>query len=140
MYRVWDFVSTYSLLMVAGAVIALLWANIDPASHHALVEMVLWDHAPIGHAHLAADGSVEYRTLTLQFLVNDVLMALFFAVAAKNVIFAVPFDGTRFGAPEDVSGAEQEPHQPSVAFDGETAYLAWQSTPTRVEVSQRPAP
>ncbi len=62
------------------------------------------------------------------------------AVAAKDRIWAVPFDGTAFGAPEDVSGAEQEPHQPSVAFDGETAYLAWQSTPTRVEVSQRPAP
>jgi hypothetical protein len=62
------------------------------------------------------------------------------AVAAKDRIWAVPFDGTAFGAPEDVSGAEQEPHQPSVAFSGETAYLAWQSTPTRVEVSQRPAP
>ena len=62
------------------------------------------------------------------------------AVAAQNVIFAVPFDGTAFGAPEDVSGAEQEPHQPSVAYSGETAFLAWQSTPTRVEVSQRPAP
>jgi hypothetical protein len=62
------------------------------------------------------------------------------AVAAQDRIWAVPFDGTAFGAPEDVSGAEAEPHQPSVAFDGETAYLAWHSTPTRVEVSQRPAP
>lgn len=62
------------------------------------------------------------------------------AVAAKDRIWAVPFDGTAFGAPEDVSGAEQEPHQPSVAYDGETAILAWQSTPTRVEVSQRPVP
>lgn len=62
------------------------------------------------------------------------------AVAAKDRIWAVAFDGTAFGAPEDVSGAEQEPHQPSVAYDGETAILAWQSTPTRVEVSQRPVP
>ena len=54
------------------------------------------------------------------------------AVAAKDRIWAVPFDGSAFGAPEDVSGPEQEPHQPSVAFDGETAYLAWQSTPTRL--------
>ncbi len=89
MYRVWDFVSTYSLLMVAGAVIALAWANIDPASHHALVEWALWDHAPIGHAHYAADGSVGHRTLTLHYLVNDLLMALFFAVAAKEVWEAV---------------------------------------------------
>jgi hypothetical protein len=62
------------------------------------------------------------------------------AVAAKDRIWAVPFAGTAFGAPEDVSGAEQEPHQPSVAFNGDRAYLAWQSTPTRVEVSQRPVP
>ncbi len=52
------------------------------------------------------------------------------AVAAKDRIWAVPFDGSAFGAPEDVSGPEQEPHQPSVAFSGEIAYLAWQSTPT----------
>ena len=51
------------------------------------------------------------------------------AVAAKDRIWAVPFDGSAFGPPEDVSGPEQEPHQPSVAFSGDIAYLAWQSTP-----------
>ena len=61
------------------------------------------------------------------------------AVAAKDRIWAVPFDGSAFGAPEDVSGPEQEPHQPSVAFSGETSRTsAWQSTPTRVEIAQRP--
>ena len=60
------------------------------------------------------------------------------AVAAKDRIWAVPFDGSAFGPPEDVSGPAQEPHQPSVAFNGDIAYLAWQSTPTRVEIAQRP--
>jgi NhaA family Na+:H+ antiporter len=47
------------------------------------VEFVIWDHAPIGHLH---DG---HRTLTLHYLVNDVLMAFFFAIAAKEVWEAV---------------------------------------------------
>ena len=85
MYRVWDFVANYSLLMIAGAVIALAWANIDPASHHALVDLVLWSHAPIGEIEWNPDASGPHRVLTLHYLVNDVLMALFFAVAAKEV-------------------------------------------------------
>ncbi len=83
MYRVWGFLADYSLLLIIGAVIALIWANIDAASYHHFVEFVIWDHAPIGHLH---DG---HRTLTLHYLVNDVLMALFFAIAAKEVWEAV---------------------------------------------------
>ena len=83
MYRVWNFVAEYSLLLILGAVIALIWANIDAHGYHAFTEFVIWDHAPIGHLH---DG---HRTLTLHYLVNDVLMALFFAIAAKEVWEAV---------------------------------------------------
>ncbi|SIO10570.1 Na+/H+ antiporter NhaA [Vannielia litorea] len=83
MYRVWNFVTNYSLLLIAGAIIALIWANIDAESYHHFVEFVIWDHAPIGHLH---DG---HRTLTLHYLVNDVLMAFFFAIAAKEVWEAV---------------------------------------------------
>ncbi len=83
MYRVWNFVTEYSLLLIFGAIIALIWANIDYGSYHHFVEFVIWDHAPIGHLH---DG---HRTLTLHYLVNDILMALFFAIAAKEVWEAV---------------------------------------------------
>ena len=83
MYRVWHFVAEYSLLLIFGAIIALIWANIDAHSYHAFTEFVIWDHAPIGHLH---DG---HRTLTLHYLVNDILMALFFAIAAKEVWEAV---------------------------------------------------
>ncbi|MBS8226238.1 Na+/H+ antiporter NhaA [Vannielia litorea] len=83
MYRVWNFVTNYSLLLIAGAIIALIWANIDADSYHHFVEFVIWDHAPIGNLH---DG---HRTLTLHYLVNDVLMAFFFAIAAKEVWEAV---------------------------------------------------
>ncbi|MEM9234133.1 MAG: Na+/H+ antiporter NhaA, partial [Pseudomonadota bacterium] len=83
MYRVWNFVTNYSLLLIAGALIALVWANIDADSYHHFVEFKIWDHAPIGHLH---DG---HRTLTLHYLVNDILMAFFFAIAAKEVWEAV---------------------------------------------------
>ncbi|MGJ8544467.1 MAG: Na+/H+ antiporter NhaA [Sulfitobacter sp.] len=89
MYRVWNFLTNYSLLLIFGALIALVWANVDYTSYHNFIEFKLWDHAPIGHLH-PADGEHEaYRTLTLHYLVNDLLMALFFAIAAKEVWEAV---------------------------------------------------
>lgn len=89
MYRVWGFVTNYSLLMIGGAVLALIWANIDPQSYHAVVDWTILPHSPVGHPHYAVDGSVEHRTLTLHYLVNDVLMAFFFAIAAKEVWEAI---------------------------------------------------
>lgn len=89
MYRVWSFLTNYSLLLIFGALIALVWANIDADSYHHFIHLELWDHAPIGHLHPAADSHEAYRTLTLHYLVNDLLMALFFAIAAKEVWEAV---------------------------------------------------
>lgn len=87
MYRVWQFITTYSLLLIAGALIALVWANVDPHSYHDVVEFVLIDDFFIGHAH-EVDGHI-HRTLTLHYLVNDLLMAFFFAIAAKEVWEAI---------------------------------------------------
>ncbi len=87
MYRVWNFLTSYSLLLVGGAVIALIWANTSPGSYHAFVDFVIVDHFFIGHAHVE-NGEVV-RTLTLHYLVNDVLMAFFFAIAAKEVWEAI---------------------------------------------------
>ena len=83
MYRVWNFLTNYSLLLIFGAILALVWANTNPETYHHFVEFVIWDHAPIGHQH---DG---HRTLTLHYLINDIAMALFFAIAAKEVWEAV---------------------------------------------------
>ncbi len=89
MYRVWDFVINYSILLIAGALIALVWANTDASSYHDFVEFELIHKFIIGHPHYDTAGLVEYRSLTLQYLVNDVLMAFFFAIAAKEVWEAV---------------------------------------------------
>jgi NhaA family Na+:H+ antiporter len=88
MYRVWSFVSEYSALLIAGALIGLAWANLHPASYHAFIEFPLLNGGPVGHLHIDAAGHSS-RTLTVHYLVNDVLMALFFAIAGKEVWEAV---------------------------------------------------
>lgn len=87
MYRVWNYITTYSLLLIGGALAALIWANTDPESYHHLVHYVLIDNFFLGD--LSEEGGGTTRTLTLHFLVNDILMAFFFALAAKEVWEAV---------------------------------------------------
>ena len=87
MYRVWNFISTYSLLLLSGALLGLLWANVDAHSYHAFVDFVLWENAPVGN--LIAEGGGYTRELTAHYLVNDILMALFFAMAGKEVWEAI---------------------------------------------------
>ena len=79
-------------MLIFGALSALIWANIHYDSYHHIVDFVILDHSPVGHLH---DG---HRTLTVHYLVNDVLMALFFAMAGKEVWEAVALkDGSLRG-------------------------------------------
>ena len=87
MYRVWNYVSNYSLLLIGGAALALAWANVAPDSYHAFVDYPLVQNFLIGQAEY--EGGTLSRTLTVHFLINDVLMALFFAIAAKEVWEAI---------------------------------------------------
>jgi NhaA family Na+:H+ antiporter len=100
MYRVWNFITNYSLLLIAGALIALFWANTNPHTYHLIVEFPLWFNDWIGADHhhweqiLGSDAAIfgEHDTakvVTLHYLINDILMALFFAIAAKEVWEAV---------------------------------------------------
>ncbi|MCK0169801.1 Na+/H+ antiporter NhaA [Aliiroseovarius sp. S1123] len=100
MYRVWNFITTYSILLISGALIALVWANIDPHSYHHVVEYPLWFNGWIGidigyweKAYGEASHHFEYgdveKVLTFHYLINDMLMALFFAIAGKEVWEAV---------------------------------------------------
>ena len=61
--RAWNFVRASSLLMVAGAITALFWANISP------------------------EGYGRF-THALHFAVNDIAMAFFFGLATKEIIEA----------------------------------------------------
>ncbi|QDS88544.1 Na(+)/H(+) antiporter NhaA [Rosistilla ulvae] len=78
-----------SLFLVLGAAIALIWANVaNSQGSDAYNAFVHWDIAQFlglshGHAHAAEAGG--HHGFTIHFLVNDILMALFFAIAAKEV-------------------------------------------------------
>lgn len=125
-----------SLFLIGGAVIALVWANVDKASYDSVVHFDLAgifsseaphdEHSdgeadkgeqshekadggeksheeshdeeaegvpatPEGEAEGEGDGAHEehsgggHHGLTLHFLINDILMALFFAIAGKEV-------------------------------------------------------
>mgnify|MGYP002623701526 FL=1 len=100
MYRVWNFVTNYSILLITGALIALVWANLDAKSYHYLVEYPIWFNDIVGTdaTYWLKSYGYQYgmeelgdvtRVLTMHYLVNDVLMAFFFAIAAKEVWEAV---------------------------------------------------
>ena len=99
MYRVWNFVTNYSLLLILGALIALVWANTNPHSYHQFVEFPLWFNNFVGveSSYWLKNYGADYqiaevgtrKVLSLHYLVNDVLMAFFFAIAAKEVWEAV---------------------------------------------------
>lgn len=113
-----------SLFLIAGAVAALIWANVNADSYNHFVNLNLLGgdaehgaehadtdagHADSGHAvadvdeahagdHKAtehgdsheSDGAAAehaggHHGFTISFLINDILMALFFAIAAKEV-------------------------------------------------------
>lgn len=88
MYRVWNYIAQYSILLISGAIIALVWANTHPDSYHHFIHTEIWTNPWIGLLHDDGQGHVT-RVLTLHYLVNDVLMALFFAIAAKEVWEAI---------------------------------------------------
>ena len=75
-----------SIFLVVGAVIAVIWANVDEQLHaHTyqwLVHLSLTDLFASGGHHHAEHG---HSPFTLHFLINDILMAFFFAIAAKEV-------------------------------------------------------
>ncbi len=100
MYRVWNFVANYSLLLIIGAAAALIWANLDAHSYHLMVEYPLWFNDLIGvdlhhwEEVLGEDAGLyghaeTARVMTAHYLVNDILMAFFFAIAGKEVWEAV---------------------------------------------------
>jgi NhaA family Na+:H+ antiporter len=60
----------FSIPLIAGVVLAVLFANVAPEAYAAFVH---W--SPLGH------GS----HLNVHFLVNDIFMALFFGIAAKEI-------------------------------------------------------
>lgn len=101
-----------SIFLIAGAVIALAWANTDAKSYHHFVDFDLVrlfvedeehdhddhgkddhgedDHGEDEHKEAKKSADDEHagdhgHGFTIHFLINDILMALFFALAGKEV-------------------------------------------------------
>ena len=90
MTRVWHLIGIHPPPLILGAVAALVWANLAPDSYAAFRDTVLVADFFIGEARADAAADSRFgRTLTLGYLVNDVLMSLFFALAAKEVWEAI---------------------------------------------------
>jgi|TARA_B100000953_G_scaffold237095_1_gene198616 NhaA family Na+:H+ antiporter len=66
-----QFLLDNSAFLIGGAVVALAWANINKETYHEVM-----------HAVIAGEGK---HPVTPHFIINDILMAFFFAIAAKEV-------------------------------------------------------
>lgn len=65
-----EILQEFSLPLLGGVLLGLVLANVEPEGYHALLH---W--SPLG----------EHSHLNFHFLVNDLFMALFFGVAAKEI-------------------------------------------------------
>ncbi|MCF7844757.1 MAG: Na+/H+ antiporter NhaA [Kiritimatiellales bacterium] len=68
-----------SLFLIIGTVTALVWANVNEDSYHSFVHLLL-----LGGSGAHGEQAVQHGW-TIHFVVNDVLMAFFFALAGKEV-------------------------------------------------------
>jgi NhaA family Na+:H+ antiporter len=66
-------IQDFSIPLLAGVAVALVWANIDLGVYERV-----WHWSPLG----------EHSRYSLHFVVNDVFMALFFGIAAAEIVEA----------------------------------------------------
>ncbi|HUT57102.1 MAG TPA: Na+/H+ antiporter NhaA [Phycisphaerae bacterium] len=78
--RLADYIFDNALLLIAGTVTGLLWANLEPSTYGWLQDVCLLS-IPCVHLH----GEASQHGIGLHYLINDVLMAFFFALAGKEV-------------------------------------------------------
>ncbi len=70
-----NFLLENSLFLIGGTVAALIFANVDYHSYHEIVHKSLFEFGHGEHPH----------HFNFHFLINDVLMCFFFALAAKEI-------------------------------------------------------
>jgi NhaA family Na+:H+ antiporter len=70
-----------SLFLLFGAAVGLVWANVDPEAYGALLHLSLVELPSTWFGTLHGD----HRVIDLHYLINDMGMAFFFAIAGKEV-------------------------------------------------------
>ena len=97
MQRSVKFLLDNSLFLIFGAAAGLAWANLDPDAYKHFGHLKLFESSLFYDHGLAAEGGGHF--VTLHYLVNDVLMALFFAIAGKEV-WEATFPGGPLNSPK----------------------------------------
>jgi NhaA family Na+:H+ antiporter len=91
------FLLNNSLLLIVGAAAALLWVNLDPTGYLGLV------HGETAFAaEVAPEEALLMHDFSPHFVVNEVLMCFFFAIAAKEIWSAV-LPGGALSSPKKVA-------------------------------------
>jgi NhaA family Na+:H+ antiporter len=73
-----QWIQKYSLPLVFGVLLALIWVNVDEQSYNDVI-----------HGYFSDDFSIFGHTVSLHFIVNDIFMCLFFGLAIKEVTEAL---------------------------------------------------
>lgn len=103
MKKIWKFLLDNSLLLVIGAVIGLVWANLGDGANevykHILHAHFDWMNNP--YFGTEVNGS-ELRHFDVHYFINDFLMAFFFMAAGKEV-FEATFPGGALHNPKQAA-------------------------------------
>lgn len=97
MRRSINFLLDNSLFLIFGAIAGLLWANMDPDGYKHLLHLRLFENSMF-YDHALYEETGEH-VVTLHYLVNDIFMALFFAIAGKEV-WEATFPGGPLNSPK----------------------------------------
>ena len=81
-----QFLLDNSAFLITGAIAALVWANFDKTAYEYFINADLLEWLGISDGHHDAPGVGQgHHGLSVHFVINDILMAFFFAIAGKEV-------------------------------------------------------
>ena len=88
------FLQEYSIPLILGVIVGLVWANLHFDSYYRIVEFDFWNfgQGPFlddGEHHDLNDFYVFGKHVSFHFLINEMFMVFFFGIAAKEITESV---------------------------------------------------
>ncbi len=88
------FLQEYSVPLILGVIVGLVWANLHFDSYYRIVEFDFWNfgQGPFlddGQHHDLNDFYVFGKHVSFHFLINEMFMVFFFGIAAKEITESV---------------------------------------------------
>ena len=82
-----QFLLDNSAFLITGAIAALVWANFDKTAYEHFInaDLLEWLGSSDVHHDAPPGGGQGHHGLSVHFVINDILMAFFFAIAGKEV-------------------------------------------------------